>query len=265
MSDQRHYYKSQDLPSQRLTRDEEREMFRLFVQDRMNPRLREKVVRAYVGFALQQALKDVCHRSRSARAKAGLSEDDAISAANYGLMRAIDRYDPEVGVRFTAYAGWWIKKALHDAKYSAHAISVPRKDRQRFVLFRRQTASGLTPEQIAELNNIDVPEVERVLGLASGRQDPIEMFELGGTMPIKAHGDADHEPSPADLLDRSELLEKLQQAKARLGLQELRMLHYRFVDGMPLADIAKREKISCRSAASKLRCMLSVLKLHLSH
>lgn len=45
----------------------------------------------------------------------GLSKHDLISEGNFGLLAAIERFDPEHGARFSTYSVWWIKQAMRRA------------------------------------------------------------------------------------------------------------------------------------------------------
>jgi RNA polymerase primary sigma factor len=45
----------------------------------------------------------------------GLPFGDLVQEGNVGLMEAVERYDPRRGTRFSTYATWWIKQAVHRA------------------------------------------------------------------------------------------------------------------------------------------------------
>src|SRR5439155_23759314 len=48
-------------------------------------------------------------------ARRGLDMADLVQEGNLGLLRAIDGFEPERGVRFSTYAVWWIRQAIEEA------------------------------------------------------------------------------------------------------------------------------------------------------
>jgi RNA polymerase sigma-32 factor len=85
----------------------------------------------------------------------GLPLADLIAEANLGLVIAATRFEPDHGSRFSSYALWWIKAAIHDyilRSWSLVKIGTTSAQRRLFFGLRREmrkfAAATLTPDTI---------------------------------------------------------------------------------------------------------------------
>jgi RNA polymerase primary sigma factor len=99
--------------------------------------------------------------------------EDLTQEGNIGLMKAADRFDPEMGHRFSTYATWWIKQAILRAiEDKGHAIRLPAHTRykaRKAVRTRNELRAQLgrepTDEEIAERLGWTAREVRALTGL----------------------------------------------------------------------------------------------------
>lgn len=214
----RQYYAFQDIDNLPAapSAEEERRLFREY-RERRTPQRREHIVRCYLRFALLLARRDLKSRPRNIRERCGLSEDDAISAANLGLMIAIERYNPERGFRFTTYATHWIWKHLLQARYGAQLVRVTERDRRLFSqIVRLQREKGLTDENLSEVFGITTEEIVRLLQIPVGRTMPLDAL-LGVDQPDESRSRENSLPlaAEASLTDEHDGREAAQQHETR--------------------------------------------------
>ena len=125
---------------------------------------RSKLIRANLRFAFSVAKQ---YQNR------GVPLGDLVSEANAGLVRAADKYDPDVGVNFISYAVWWIRQALHSAvQRQSRTVQVPlnraadlsRVSRAQEVL-RQKLAREPYDDEIAHVANLSIDVTRGLVAL----------------------------------------------------------------------------------------------------
>ena len=153
------------------------ELFRKFAASKSR-RLRNQLVERHMGLAAH-----IANRFR----RQGGSDDDLRQVAMVGLVKAVDRFDPEYGATFSAFAGRTIEGELkRHFRDRSWAVRVPRGAKELHLLVRNASEelaqrSGRAPtvEEIATHLHVDRDDVLR--GLSATAAYNVGSLDVGGT------------------------------------------------------------------------------------
>ena len=107
-------------------------------------------------------LRFVVHLARS-YAGYGLSHGDLIQEGNVGLMKAVKRYNPEVGVRLVSFAVHWIKAEMHEfILRNWRIVKVATTKAQRKLFFNLRSSKN----KLGWLNQAETEAVAKDLGVS---------------------------------------------------------------------------------------------------
>ena len=236
-------------------REELREQFIAFAHQREAP-LRDELVAAHLGLAEYLARRF---------ANRGEPLDDLVQVASLGLIKAVDRFDPERGVEFSTYATHTIvgelKRHFRDKGW---AIRAPRRMQELYLQLGKVVGTlsqelGHSPT-IAELAaEVEVSEEEVLEALEAGQAyrsaslDAPVGNEEGETLGARL---GEEDVSLADVESRATLSPLL----AQLPPRERLILHLRFFEGLTQSEIATRLNISQMHVSRLLARSVSELR-----
>jgi len=166
----------------------------------------------------------------------GLAFLDLIEEGNLGLLKAVESYDPEKGVRFATYASWWVKQSIKRALISkvrtirvpAYMMELVRKWRAATLKLRDTQGRPPSVKEVAEV--LDVSEgqariLDRTVHLMVSTEKPSE--EEGGWTLGELISD-ERQRRPEDILTDEDQRELLRELLRELEEREVEVLRLRY-------------------------------------
>jgi RNA polymerase sigma factor for flagellar operon FliA len=204
---------------------------------------------------------------------AAMDSDDVLSAGTIGLLHAIDRFDPEQGVRFETYALQRIRGAIIDTIRSLSPLSrgAGRRAREldeKTAALAQRLGRAPSQEELAHELGVDQAELGRMQlesahvivsldGAGSGGEDEGEVQSLR---------DLIHDPKQAgtaEVVEENELIERLTAAIDSLPQRDRLVLNLYYHEELTLKEISRVIEVSesrvsqiHTAAVMKLRALL---------
>jgi RNA polymerase sigma-B factor len=194
--------------------------------------------------------------------------DDLVQVASVGLVKAIDRFDPERGTAFSTFAVPTIlgelKRHFRDRGWSVH---VPRDVQERILKVERSLAElparlGRPPTVQDIAKRIEATDEEVLEAMHAAQGHHAVSLDAASTL---ADGD---EPAPLgerigkeDLsFETVEYGAAIQPVLAEISERDRKVLHFRFVEDMTQSEIAERVGVSQMHVSRILRATIEKLR-----
>ena len=164
----------------------------------------------------------------------GTTFDDLVQESCVGLLKAVDRFDPDLGFKFSTYACWWIKQAtLQYINNVNYAVKIPSHSKMLVSKIRNTTNEiknnfGYTPDssELSEILGVTVSAVENALKV-SYKTISFDNDEKEDSVSLKEKIQ-DDSLNPEESLLNDELINIVKESLKLLSPREEKIIRLRF-------------------------------------
>jgi RNA polymerase sigma-32 factor len=211
----------------------------------------------------------------------GLPLNDLIQEGNIGLMKAVKRFDPNVGVRLVSFAVHWIKSEIHEyviQNWRIVKIATTKAQRKLFFNLRQMK------KRLGWMHIDEIDEIAKDLGVT--REDVMQMEQrlnaVDASLHMDEHDDGEHHQSsivkylhaphsdPAELVqeevDAQHQTMLLQSALSSLDERSQDILKHRWLQedgGLTLQDLADKYGVSAERIRQLEKNAMMKIKKHM--